>query len=105
MRAKGTEKRRRKYDSEFKAEVLKMVLNGRSVREVSESLGIGENLIYRWKSQSRGRNLAEPGGSSAANPGSNISVGDYERLQARLREAEQERDILKKALGIFSRGN
>ncbi len=41
---------RRKYDAEFKQQVLQMIGNGRPVREVAESLGIGENLIYRWRS-------------------------------------------------------
>lgn len=36
-------KKRRKYDLTFKAEALKMVENGRSVSEVSQALGIGEN--------------------------------------------------------------
>lgn len=40
---------RRKYDAEFKTEVLKMVGNGQSVAYVSQALGIRENLIYRWK--------------------------------------------------------
>jgi len=33
-----------------------------------------------------------------------VSGAEHERIKARLREVEQERDILKKALGIFSRG-
>jgi transposase len=33
-----------------------------------------------------------------------VSAAEHERIKTRLREVEQERDILKKALGIFSRG-
>ena len=33
-----------------------------------------------------------------------VPGAEHERIKARLREVEQERDILKKALGIFSRG-
>jgi len=47
MKKKKEGSGRRKYDSEFKEEVLKMISNGRPVREISASLGIGENLIYR----------------------------------------------------------
>jgi transposase-like protein len=42
--------KRCKYDASFRQEVLRMVLNGRPVSEVAHSLGIGENIIYRWKS-------------------------------------------------------
>jgi len=42
---------RRKYDADFKQEVLQMIANGRPVREVAESLGISENLIYKWRSR------------------------------------------------------
>ena len=37
----------------FKQEVLQMIYNGRPVSEVAQSLGIGENIIYRWKSTAR----------------------------------------------------
>ena len=95
---------RRKYDTAFKEEVLKMVFNGRPIREVAESLGIGENLIHKWKSRSIAS--SNPGQeSSNKNVLQHVSAAEYERIKARLREVEQERDILKKALGIFSRGN
>lgn len=42
-------KKRRKYEDSFKAEVLKMISDGRPVNEVSQTLGIGENLIYKWR--------------------------------------------------------
>src|SRR3954467_1340201 len=45
--------KRRKYDASFKQEVLQMIYNGRPLSEVAQSLGIGENIIYRWKSTAR----------------------------------------------------
>lgn len=47
MKEQTQVKKRRKYDPTFKEEALKMVENGRSVSEVSQALGIGENLLYR----------------------------------------------------------
>jgi transposase len=86
---------RRKYDADFKQQVLQMIATGRPVREVAESLGIGENLIYRWRScqQSKGTE-----GEENARP-----TIDQQALLKRIRELEMERDILKKALAIFSR--
>ena len=104
MQGKKTVKHRRKYDAEFKDEVIKMALNGRPVRDIAESLGISEALIYKWK----GRHSASSVTTwSSANPplSGDVSSAEIDRLKAKLREVEQERDILKKALGIFSRGN
>jgi transposase len=98
MTGKITKKTRRKYDASFKEDVLKMVAGGRSVADVSQALGIGTHIVYRWihlskKTHSSDNPLSAPG-----------SITEIERLKAALHRAEQERDILKKALGIFSRG-
>jgi transposase len=101
MTGKSTKKTRRKYDDSFKEDVLKMIMSGRPVTEVSEALGVSENLIYTWKKK------AQKGAHSAngAAGGYNAEVlKENERLRAELKRAEQERDILKKALVVFSRG-
>lgn len=97
MTGKNVKQRHRKYDSAFKEEVLKMVASGRPVSEIAQSLGIGDNLIYRWK-----KNIS---GSSAVSSDQKTDLfTENQHLKAELRRTEQERDILKKALGIFSRG-
>lgn len=84
---------RRKYDDEFKKEAVRLVTtDNRPVGDVARSLGISENLLYRWKAHSK------PSGQS-----NGISQQDYDQLREQLRRTEQERDILKKALSIFSR--
>ncbi len=55
MKEKSSSEKRRKYDASFKQEVLQMVFKGRPVSEVAQSLGIGENLIYRWKSSHKAK--------------------------------------------------
>jgi transposase len=93
---------RRVYDADFRSDVLKMVFSGRSVVEVAASLGIRENLIHKWKSRYKETTEVSALKSSGTETPV-VSVEEYERMKARLREVEQERDILKKALGIFSR--
>jgi transposase len=102
MLGKKSDKPRRKYDEEFKTDVLKMIAGGRSVQDISHSLGINSNMIHKWKAQNN-----ETAGITQALPDvviPAVSGAEHERIKARLREVEQERDILKKALGIFSRG-
>jgi transposase len=95
------QQKRRKYDADFKKEVLSMVHNGRSVQDISESLGVGANLIHKWKSRS---NLTlSPSLNPIVPPTETISFIEHEKLKTKVKQLEQERDILKKALGIFSR--
>lgn len=98
MKEKITVAKRRKYDALFKEEVLKMVFNGRGVSEVAQSLGIGENLIYRWKSRYQKQQSVPASGTAHI-----ASSEEQQALHKRIKELEMERDILKKALGIFSR--
>jgi transposase len=101
--------KRRKYDTSFKQEVLQMIYHGRPVSEVAQSLGIGENIIYRWKSTASQQQ--QPGGLAAASsspdsggtPTIRTAAEDMLTLHKRIEQLEQERDILKKALAIFSR--
>jgi transposase len=87
-------KKRRKFDESFKAELLKMVKSGRSVAEVSRTMGIGENLLYKWRSEE----------NSQVKPEELVTNTEIEHLRKQLKQAETERDILKKALVIFGRG-
>lgn len=94
---------RRKYDSSFKEDVLKMVSSGRPIAEVSKALGVSASLIHRWykATTAASSGLSKNGAqSSAFQPDFPEQI---ERLKSELRRTEQERDILKKALGIFSR--
>jgi transposase len=79
-----------------------MVASGRTISEIAQALGVGENLIYRWKTAGKGANKGD------ARPNDTYHIPDataeIERLKAELRRTEQERDILKKALGILGRG-
>lgn len=85
-----TRGRRRRYDDEFKAGALKMIDSGQKVREVAESLGISEQQLYNWRSERK--------------TGASAVEREVIELRARTRQLEMERDILKKALSIFSRG-
>ncbi|SEW03950.1 transposase [Chitinophaga sp. YR573] len=71
-----------------------MLASGYPVQEISKSLGIGENLVYRWKND----NNAEKDNNSenSASTQSDLFV-ENEQMKAELRCTEQERNILKKS--------
>jgi transposase len=101
MNPKNQLRKRGKYDEDFKAEVLKMIENGQSISTVSQSLGIGENLIYRWKSKHK--NKVKTALKGEKSDFSLKLLEENESLKEKVKQLETERDILKKALSIFSR--
>ena len=70
-----------------------MLLDGHSAESVASRLGLsGTSVLYRWKS----------GLISASGPAATALETRVHELERELRRVEQERDILKKALAIFS---
>jgi transposase len=68
-----------------------MLISGKSVKEVSETFGIAENLLYRWKTISKIK-------AKAKSTESESSV----KLIAEITKLKTDREILKKALGLLS---
>ena len=94
---------RRKYDQDFKRNaVLLCTEPGRAVAEVAENLGIAKDLLYRWRREYHLSN------GKPVFPGNGIEALTDEQKRIRdlvkeLRETQMERDILKKAMAIFSK--
>ena len=93
MSKKQAGRKRRQYGDELKEEAVQMMLDGHSVESVAANLGIsGTGLLYRWKAKF----LEESG------PAADKLDARVHQLEEQLRHVERERDILKKALAIFS---
>lgn len=92
-------KKRKKYTREFKSEAVRLLkTSGKSQSKIEEELGIGSGCLSRWK-----KKYAEDGGQ--AFPGQGRLTPEKERVRQLERENEilrQERDILKKAVSIFT---
>lgn len=90
---KSVKKARRTFTKEFKQEAVQMLLDGHTTSSVSKNLGIGNtNLLYRWKAE-----LVTEGG-----PVAETLDAEVRELREELQRTKRERDILKKALAIFS---
>ena len=91
----------RKYDREFKLEAIRLATeDGAQATDIERRLGLSQGMISRWKRQLHSEGIdAFPGkGHVSANE---EQVRHLQRENKRLR---RERDILKKALAIFSVG-
>lgn len=89
----------RKYDLEFKINAVRLATEqGLTVKQVSQDLGVGLSTLERWITEHRKH-------GAAAFPGKGHLRPDDNKLRTLERENEilrRERDILKKALAIFS---
>jgi len=91
---------RRRYSQEFKIEAFYLVQKrGGNVTEVANSLGIHPGVLQRWlKQYSNDPEFAFPGNGKIK-----TSDEEFYRMQKENKELREERDILKKALTIFSK--
>jgi len=96
-----TVKKRRVYSKEFKKETVKLMLDDpdQSITQLSKNLGISQTVLHRWKREylSNGEH-SFPGNGIINQPDTEIH-----KLKKELARAQRERDILKKALAIFSK--
>ena len=96
----GAKSERRQFTQEFKRNAVNLVMEkGVPVRKVARDLDIHPNLVHQW------RRLLQDEGDGAFVGKGNLKPEDSElkRLQKELEDVKEERDILKKALGVFSK--
>jgi transposase len=85
---------RRTFTKEFKQEAIQLLLDGHSASSVATNLGIeNTNLLYRWKNEC----------VTQSGPIAETLDAEMRELRGELLRTQRERDILKKALSIFSR--
>ncbi len=97
----GAKSERRQFTQEFKRNAVKLVMEkGVPVRKVARDLDIHPNLVHQWRRTVYEMREMEPLWVTG-----NLKPEDAElkRLQKELEDVKEERDILKKALGVFSK--
>jgi transposase len=93
---------RRKFDETFKREAVQNWLrSGKSAEVIAEELGLRANRLYAWKKHFGP--AAAGGRAAAAKPGSPADLqGQLDATRRELARVREQRDILKKTLGILS---
>jgi transposase-like protein len=89
----------RRYDREFKEKAVALVLAGRSQGEVSRDLGVSAWSLGEWVKHARGGHAPTQATTLAAE---SPEQRELRRLRHEVDYLRQQRDILKKALGICS---
>lgn len=95
----------RTYTKEFKLEALELLKSSeKSASQVERELGITPGLLVKWRDQHQV--ISEDMQEAVLEPSDlEAAKAEIKRLRRELAIVEEERDILKKAVNIFSRGN
>ena len=90
----------RHFENEFKVMIVELLESGRTIKELSDEYELNDGMIRRWRREFR----AKSGDFSKKRE---VSIEDQElkALKKELRDVKMERDILKKAVSIFSKSD
>lgn len=87
---------RKIYPPEFKEQAVKLsYTNGKPVSETAADLGLAANMLHRWRREATATGHVFPGHGKARDE-------EMVELKKQLKQAELERDILKKAVSFFA---
>jgi transposase len=88
---------RKVYTEEFKREAVRLAIERGNIAQAARDLGISDNTLQGWKSQlQQTPDNPFPGNGNPRD----VEMAQMQRENARLKE---EVEILKKAVGIFTR--
>ncbi len=91
---------RKKYDNEFKVMIVELLNSGIKGQQVSTDYGLNESMIGRWR-----REYASKSGDFSKKRVLSTAEQEFKALKKELRDVTMERDILKKAVSIFSKSD
>ena len=98
----GKEDKRRHFTREFKRDAVQLVTErGMPVGKVARDLDIHPNLLHLWR-----RRFMKDGDKAFVGKGRvQPEAAEIKRLRKELEKVREQRDILKKALAVFSKQN
>ena len=92
----------RTYTKEFKKDALELLANSdKSAAEIERELGITKGLLLKWRDRYQVKKVDGQAKLEASDL--DAALAEVRKLRRKLAVAEQERDILKKAVSIFSK--
>ena len=87
-------KEKKSYDEEFKKTIVSLYESGKKIADLSREYGIGKSTIDSWIKKYK---------TITTSTGEVTNNDEILKLQRKNRELEQEVEILKKAVAIFSK--
>lgn len=94
---------RTRYSTEFKVKAVELIESKGSLQQVSEELNVNKETLRLWRRAFKNGKLSSSTGSRE--PQKSKEELEIAQLKKELYETKLERDILKKAVGIFSKND
>lgn len=91
---------KRKHSNDFKVMIVELLNSGISSKELSSEYALNVSLISRWR-----REYEEKSGDLSKKKELSKEEKELRQLRKELKEVQLERDILKKAVSIFSKSD
>lgn len=91
---------KRHFDNEFKTTILELLKSGKNMHDICEEYNLQSGMVRRWR-----REYKEKNGDLSKKRELTATEIEVLQLKKELREAKLERDILKKAVSIFSKSD
>lgn len=88
------------YENDFKVMIVELLKSGRKVKEVSDEYKLNDSMIRRWRREYETKN-----GDFSKKKELSVEEQELKALKKELKEVKLERDILKKAVSIFSKSD
>lgn len=88
----------RKYSEEFREDVVRLIRSGMRVKQVSADMGVPEATLYVWLKRADIEDGVEPGLKED-------ELAELREAKKRIRELEQENEILRRASAYLSQAN
>jgi len=90
----------RTFDKDFKINAVKLVLEGsRSMTKIANEIGISPNTLTNWKKEY----IKDKENSFPGKGYQKPDDAEFTKLRRQLARVTQERDILKKAIAVFTK--
>ena len=90
----------KKYDNDFKVMLVELLRSGRTAKQLSDEYNIHDAVIRRWR-----REYEVNSGNFSIKKEITPEAQELKLLKKQLRVITEERDILKKAVSIFSKSD
>ncbi len=90
----------KKYDNDFKVMIVELLESGLKVKEVSDEYSLNDGIVRRWR-----REYEAKSGDFSKKRELSEQEQEFKRLKKELKNVTMERDILKKAVSIFSKSD
>lgn len=90
----------KRYENDFKVMIVELLKSGKKTKEVSLEYNLSDGLARRWR-----REYEAKSGDFSKKKEVSPESEEIKALKKELRETKLERDILKKAVSIFSKSD